>query len=237
MATADIRREAIHIVNEVLRKLGLNTVNHLDSTKYSSLLVDYLNDCIDEISDFGDWQEMLRTQAVTAAASVGSYEIAVSGNLKNIVEIAWGDDPASLELRTVEDMRLLDRVRGFGTPRQWAIIGVSGVNPIFHVFPIPTSAAIAAQTSAGGVFDVLYYKKPSIITAVTANNSAIPAFPARMLVQGVYAKALLQENGGEPSNEYQVTYTEYIRMRQEALNRFNADTGTDIYLVPTGFRY
>lgn len=237
MSTADIRREAIHIVNEVLRKLGLNTVANLDSTKQSQLLTDFLNDVVDEISDFGDWQEMLRTQKVTAQSSVVRYEIATSGNLKNIVEIAWGDQPASMELRTIEDIRLLTRVGSYGTPRQWAVVGVSGVNPLVDVFPAPTTASMSAQTSAGGVFDVLYYKKPSFIAAVTANNSAIPAFPARMLVMGVYAKALLQENGGEPSNEFQVVFTEYMRMRQEALNRFNADSGTDVYITPTGSRY
>lgn len=237
MATGDIRREAVHIVNEVLRKLGLNSVTNLNDTKQSTLLTDYLNDIVDEVSDFGDWQEMLRTQKVTAISSSDQYEIAVSGNLKNIVEIAWGDQAAAMELRTIEEMRLLTRVGSLGTPRQWAIIGVSGVNPLVRVFPAPTPAAISAQTSAGGVFDVLYYKKPSYLVALTANNSAVPAFSGRMIVQGVYAKALLQENGGEPSNEYQIAYTEYLRMRQEALNRFNADTGTDIYLVPTGSRY
>ena len=74
-------------------------------------------------------------------------------------------------------------------------------------------------------------------SAVTADASAVPAFPARVLVQGTYAKALLEENGGEPTPQYQTAYAEYIRMRSEALNRFNADTGTDIYFTPTGSRY
>lgn len=228
MALQDVNQSAIGIINEVLRKLGLNTATNLNDSKLSTLLVDYLNDVIDEVSDFGDWQQMFREATVTAQSSVGTYELAVSGNVKNIYEIVWDNQVSPLEVRTIEDIRRLQRLTSFGTPRQFAVVGVSGTNPLFRVYPVPTTAA---------KFDIAYYKKPGILAAVTANNSAIPAFPGRLLIQGVYAKALLQENGGEQTQEYQTAYAEYIRMRQEALNRFNADTGTDTYITPTGSRY
>ena len=79
-------------------------------------------------------------------------------------------------------------------------------------------------------FDIAYYKKPSLY--ITSDVSAVPAFPARMLIQGLYAKALLEENGGEPTREFQAAELAYLRMRGEALNRFNADTGTDLRVVP-----
>jgi hypothetical protein len=235
MSLTDIRKDTISIINEVQRKLGVNTQTSLTGTKLTTTLLDFLNDVIDEVSDFGDWQQMFREAAVTATSSVAAYKISVSADVKNIYEIVWGDDVSPLEVRSIEDIRRLQRLASFGTPRQFAVVGVSGTSPKFRIYPVPTSAAIAAETSAGGVFDVAYYKKPRLLT--TSDTSAVPAFPSRVLVQGVYAKALLEENGGERNSQYDVAYAEYTRMRIEALNRFNADTGTDIYVVPTGSRY
>lgn len=226
MSVDAVRKSVIGIVNEVERKLGVGQSSSLTERAFTTVLLDLLNDVIDEVSDFSDWQQMFREATVTAQTSVGTYELSVSAQVKNIYEIVWNNDIAPLEVRGIEDMRRLGRLSSTGTPRQFAIVGVSGVNPLFRVYPIPNTAA---------TFDVAYYKKPSLLT--TTSVSAVPAFPSRMLVQGLYAKALLEENGGEQTREYQVAYSEYERMRKEAANRFTADTGTDIYLVPTGSRY
>lgn len=238
MSLTDVRKSVLEIINEVERRLGVTESGTLTDGKDTKVKLDLLNDVIDEVSDFGDWQQMFREVAVTATSSVGIYKISVSSDVKNVYEIVWGDDVAPLEVRTIEDIRRLQRLASFGTPRQFSIVGVSGTSPKFRVYPIPTSAAIDAETSAGGVFDVAYFKKPRLFkTTVTADASAIPAFPSRVLTQGLYAKALLEENGGEPSPQYQTAYAEYLRMRQKAYNRLTSDTGTDTYLTPTGSRY
>ena len=71
-------------------------------------------------------------------------------------------------------------------------------------------------------------------STTTADSTATPAFPSRVLVQGVYAKALLEENGQEPTRQFEIAYQEYIRMQREALNRLTVDTGGDVQFVPTG---
>ncbi len=229
MTIGNVRLDVISIINEVERKLGLSASSTLTSTSFTRVLLGLLNDVLDETSDYGDWQQMFRETTLTAQSSVGTYELAVSGEVKNIFEVVWGTDAAPLDVRTVQDLRRLQRISSYGTPRQMATIGVSGVNPKFRVYPIPTSA---------GTFDIAYYKKPRLFDAtVTADTTAVPAFPSRVLVQGLYAKALLEENGGEPTREYQMAYSEYVRMRQEALNRFTYDTGSSpIYFTP-GRRY
>lgn len=237
MSLTDVRKDAISIVNEVQRRLGVNQQNNFTDTKLTQVLLDLLNDVIDEVSDFGDWPQMFREVAVTAVSSVGNYKISVSADVKNVYEIVWGDDTASLEVRSIEDIRRLQRLASFGTPRQFAMVGVSGTAPKFRVYPIPTQTSIDAESSSGGVFDVAYYKKPRLLQPVSADTSATPAFPSRVLTQGLYAKALLEENGGEPTPQYQTAYAEYVRMRQEALNRLTYDTGTDLYVTPTGSRY
>ena len=235
MALTDVRQTVIQTINEVQRKLGVNEQTSLTDTKLTTVLLDFLNDVIDEINDLGQWQQMFREIDVTAQSSVGDYKLSVSADVQSISEIRWGDDVAPLEVRTIEDIRRLQRLTSFGTPRQFAVVGVSGTSPKFRVYPVPTSAVIAAEVVNGGVFDTWYYKKPRLFT--TSDASAIPAFPAKMLVQGTYAKALLEESGGEQTPQYAVAYQEYLRMRQEALNRYTSDTGTDVYFTPTGSRY
>lgn len=226
MALQDVKNSAIGIINEVMRKLGLKAVTNLNDTKFSTVLTDFLNDVIDEVSDYGDWQEMFRETTVQSISSVGQYEIPVSGNVKNILEVSWDHQISPLDVVSIDEILRLQRVRTFGgNPRNYAVVGVSGNNPIIRISSIPTTAAPLV---------VAYYKKPAVIVAATANNSAMPQFPARMLVQGVYAKALLEENGGQPTSEYQVAYTEYQRMRNETLNRFTYDTGpSEIRFVPS----
>lgn len=226
MSITDVRKSVIGIVNEVERKLGVAPSTTLTDRKLTTVLLDLLNDVIDEVSDYANWQQMFREVEVTAQSSVGTYEVAVSSQVKDIYEIVWDDDVSPLEVRSIEDIRRLQRLASYGTPRQFAVVGVSGVNPLFRVYPVPTTAS---------TFDIAYYKKPGLLT--TTDVSAVPSFPSRMIVQGLYAKALLEENGGEPTQEYQTAYAEYIRMRLEAANRFTSDTGTDVYLTPTGGRF
>ena len=227
MATSDVRKTVLGIINTVQRRLGVSPTDTVSSTTHANMLLELLNDVIQECSDFGDWQEMFREVNVTAISSVGTYEVDASAEVKNIYEIHWDDDIAPLEVRDIQEIRRLQRVNSHGEPRQFAIVGVSGVNPLFRVFPVPTTS--------GALFDVAFYKKPRIYT--TSDGGVTPSFPAIMLEKGLYAKALLEEAGGEPTPQYEVAYREYVQTRAEALNRFNSDTGTDMYLTPTGARY
>lgn len=226
MATSDVRKSILEIINVVQRRLGVNATDTVGQTAHSTMLLGLLNDVIDECSDYGDWQQMFREVEVTAISSVGSYEVKASAQVKNIYEIVWNSDIAPLEVLDVQDIRRLQRVGSHGTPRQFAIVGMSAANPLFRVHPIPTTAA---------TFDIAFYKKPRIYT--TSDGGVTPSFPAKMLEQGLYAKALLEENGGDQVPQYEMAFNEYARMRAEALNRFNADTGVDLFITPNGGRF
>ena len=226
MATSDVRKSILEIVNVVQRKLAVNVTSSLTETIQANLLLDLLNDVIDEVSDMGDWQQMFREVEVTAISSVGTYEIKASAQVKNIYEIVWDSDVAPLEVLDIQDIRRLQRLASHGTPRQFAVVGVSGANPLIRVHPIPTTAA---------TFDTAFYKKPRYYT--TDDGAIVPGFPAKVLEKGLYAKALLEEAGGEPTEQSKTAYAEYARVRSEALNRFTADTGTDTYFTPTDKRY
>jgi hypothetical protein len=231
MAVARQRFNVLQIVNEVERKLGIRPSTTLTQRRYTEVLVDLLNDVIDEVSDYGDWQEMYREVEVTGIASANLYKVTTSAELKNIYEIHWDDDVAPLEHRTREVMRRLRRTGSVGTPRQWTIMHVSGTNPVVEVYPAPSSI----EATGNAAFNVAYFKKPGLIFATASSSPTdIPALPSRVLVQGLYAKALLEEEAGQSGQKYQTAYAEYIRMRREALNRLTVDSGTDVYLVPAG---
>ena len=234
MAIADVNRNVIGIVNEVERKLGVDESTFLNDTKFTTVILDHLNDTINECNDYGRWPHMFREATVTASASVDRYELAVSAQINNILEIHWAntageaDGIAPLQVVNVADIRRLQKTRSFGVPRHFSVVNVSGVNPIIRVSPIPGS------NENMKTFDVAFYKKQRLFTTASADTTAIPLFDSRMLVQGTFAKTLLDESGQEQTPQYTIAYQEYIRMRKEAFNRLTVDTGGDVTFTPNG---
>lgn len=227
MALTDIRQTNLQIINAIQRKLGVNPTSSLTETKHATMLLRLLNEVIDEVTDAGDWQEAYEEITVTAQTSTATYTIATSGAMvKRIYEIAFDTDNSPLGVVEIQDIRRLSRLNSYGRPRQFAVKGVdsSTGNPQVQVYPVPASA------EDGLLFNVAIYRKPVLYT--TSDGSTVPIYPANVIMQGLYAKALLEENGGEPNQQYAVAYQEYARMRKEALNRYSADSGTDFYFVP-----
>lgn len=227
MPISDTRLNVLQIVNEVKRKLGVPAVSTLTADSQATVLVDYLNDVIAYISDYGDWKEMLREILVTASTSVNEYAVDTSAPIKSIHEIAFTPDVAPLRLRTIDDLRRWDRTTGTGRPRNWAILNLDNVNtgnPLFRVYPTPGSA------ENNQTFDILYYKKPPLFT--TADVSAIPQFPSRMVVQGVLAYALKDEARGTQNVDYLTEKQGFEEMVAETWNRYNGDSGSDTFVTP-----
>lgn len=227
---ADTRKSYIQIFNEVRRKLGVNEITTLGQDTLGIAMIDYMNDIIAEISDFGDWQEMYREEAfafVTANSSTSDWVFNTSVATKNIHEIQFGTQIAPLRLVTLDDIKRLNRTKAFGTPTQCAFVGVDNVttgNPRVRVFPTP----VTAQASAN--FNVAYFKKPALIT--TADTSSIPEFPSRMIAQGLLSFTLRDEDRGNQAQEWKDEYTIFRGMMSETYNRFNGDTGSDTFFVP-----
>ena len=222
----------LDIINEVREKLGINTVQLLTQDKTSQVLLQFLNEVITECADLGDWPQFFKEVNVPVSAAVKTYSLPINFPVQNIYEIAFDKDPAPLEYREVNYMRVLGRAAtNNGTPRQFTIKGTDAKgNPEFTVHPTPTTA----HQTDGKVFDVALYKKPSLIT--TNQIALVLDLPANLLIQGLFAYALLDENSGEESRTTQRAFDLYYNLRQQALNRYTADTGTDVFFTPTGFR-
>ena len=59
-------------------------------------------------------------------------------------------------------------------------------------------------------------------------------FSSRLLTQGVYANALLDENDGVPTRHWEANAQLFVGQLSEEYNRLQSDTGTDTRLVIRG---
>ena len=231
MAESNIRKNILGIVNEARKKFAVASAASLTSDSESELMVEILNDVIDEVSDYGDWKEAIREIQVTASSSVSDYVFETSALVKNIHEVTFDTDISPMWLTTFDDILRLGRINSYSRPRQWAIVGVdtSSANPIVRVFPTP------GTNQNNKVFKVTYYQKPRLYT--TSDASAVPVFPAKVLVAGLVAKKCLEESGGQSTQQYVGYLADYQNKLKEAYNRFNSDSGSDSYFRPGYGKY
>ncbi len=227
-----IRLTSLKFFIYVWLKLNVISVTTLTGDKMSFVLVQWLNEVIADCADFGDWPELFMEVNITVSGGVYDYSIPVNYPIQSILEVAFDSDPAPLELRDIHYMRVLERAAtNNGTPRQFTIKNTdSKGGPKITVHPSPTTA----HQTAGKVLDVALYKKPELLNCNSI--SVRPEFPANLLIQGLYSKAILDENSGEANRSSEAEFMLYERLKQQAINRYTADTGTDIYITPTGFR-
>jgi hypothetical protein len=225
MAASDVRKTILEIINEARQKFALGVITSLSADLDSKLMVELLNDVVDEVSDYGNWKEMIREVQVTASVSVSDYSVETSALVKNIHEISFDTDISPMWLTTFDDILRLNRSGTFSRPRQWAIVGVDEyANPKIRVFPTPSSV------ENNKVFKVTYYQKPRQYT--TADASVIPEFPAGMLVAGLVAAKSLEESGGVPTQQYAAYSSIFQKGIKDTYNRFNADSGSNTFFKP-----
>lgn len=225
MPSTDVRQTILQVINSVLRKLHVNTVSATTDTKLSQVLLQHLNEVIADVNDSGDWLEFYDETVVTAVSGQSEYGLGLTEPIKSIIEIAFSGQTSSLYYQDLREMTRLLRVGTTGVPRHFSLFGMdSQENPQFRISPIPGSS------EDGEGMRVHYYTKPKLYD--TSDDAVTPDLPANLLIQGLYAKALLYENGGEPTQEFQAEMQMYERLKQQALNRYTTDTGTDVYFVP-----
>lgn len=226
MSIGDIRYTVLQTTQEVFRKLGLNAPSSLSQNKLSIQMVDFINDTCNDLSDFGNWQETLVSANVTAVSGQRDYSVNTSANIKNIGDIFFLNRVGPMRNVTVQDMRIMTRVTITGQPTQFTVFGTdSNGNPLIRVRPTPV------QAEDGKTFSITYYVRPPRYT--TSDGAELIPFPAKVVVLGALARAILNESGGAPTDRYTATFQDYTVARKEALNRFNGDTGYDVSFTPS----
>ena len=231
MAATDQRSTTLDIINEVRRLVGLNTISTLTADKQARIALRLLNSVQAELSNAGDWHEMLASARVTAVVSTREYSIGVNHPVKNVYELSFSGQRQALEPIDLSEYKRYERGGGVGPPRFFTSKGVDNQsNPKLAVHPQPGSA------ESGNFFGVLYFKKPPLLTTEDADTELL--FPADLLISGLYAKCLEEEAGGLVTRESIMATQDFKTQLQENLNRFNADSGSGepIQLTPTGTR-
>lgn len=225
MGLSDVRYTVLQATNEVQRRMGLTPTPTLTTNSFAVKCVDFINDIVADLSDYGNWQETLATALVTAVSGQSDYLIQTSAAVKNIGDVFFAPRRGSLRTVSIETMRLMTRTTAVGQPSQFCIFGVDiNGNPNIRVRPTPSVA------EDGELFSVLYYIAPPRYT--TSDASTVIPFPWHMIVLGVLARAYLDESAGSPTPQYQQYYNDYLTARKETLNRFNFDTGFDVQFAP-----
>jgi hypothetical protein len=230
MALADTKLTVLQVINEVQRKLKVRATSATTGTSHATVLVDLLNDVIEEISDKGDWVQLRSEVDVSAVSGQSIYTIPVSGSTESIHHLhevrVSGRNPPLDWFGDVSEWRQMTTLQSRSRPVRAVVVAEdSRGNPTFGVWPIP------GTNEDGMRMTVHFYLKPRRYVAGTDDAETL-ALPGRILVQGTYAKALLDESGGAPTPQYTAQYTIYKQMVDQALNRFTADTGTTFSLVP-----
>lgn len=223
MADSDQKVTVLGAINEVRARSKLPAAPTIDQDADSLLKFRLLNDVVSELSDYSDWQELYAEAIVSIETSVRDY--AVSGVVvQSILEVAISERQSPLKKLDIPDMRLLHRVNNLGQPYHWALKGVTSEgNPIITVDRWPTSQDT-------GYFNIAYYQKPVAYT--TADASATVPFPGRLVIQGLLTKTILDESDGEPTQRYAAQAQIYETMKDETYNRYNGDSGGNVYFKP-----
>lgn len=224
MALEDFKVTVLQAINETRKKQKLSQVSTIEQDSDSLVKLDYLNDVISDLSDYGDWREQYREYIVSVQTSVRDY--AVSGVvIQSIEEVALSTRTGELPRRDLEDLRRLQRNNSVGEPTQWSIKGITSEgNPILTFDRWPTAV------NSSSYFKIAAYEKPAVYTTAHATET-IP-FPGRVVVQGLLCAAILDESDGEPTSRYAANLEIYENMKKEAFNRYNGDTGASVYFKP-----
>ena len=220
-AITNQRGTILQIVGDVFRRMNYTPPVSLSANQTALKYTGFLNDIVQAVSDFGDWPQQYEEVSVTAAACAVNVEINASAPIKRILEVHYKDQQTPLVPVEIRDVRRLQRTSGQGAPRQFAVVRTSGINPIVRIDRRETTTAMG--------FNVAVYTSPLEYTSSDA--SKVPPWSRRMLVQGLYAMALLDENDGVPTNHYQANYAVFRNHMQEEYNRLGADTTQEMRLT------
>ena len=218
---ANQRGTILQIVGDVFRRMNYNPPASLSANQTSLKYTGFLNDIVQAVSDYGDWPQQYEEVKVTVAACAVNVEINASAPIKRILEVHRNGQQTPLVPVEIRDVRRLQRTSGQGVPRQFAVINTSGINPIIRIDRRETTTAMG--------FNVAVYTSPLEYTSSDA--SKVPPWSRRLLVQGLYAMALLDENDGVPTNHYQANYAVFRNHMQEEMNRLGADTTQEMRLT------
>lgn len=216
----------LEVVNEVCDRMNVRRVSATTANLFTRNCVNLINDIVEDLCDFGVWNELQASAAVTMVSGQSIYNIPTTAlvtakqYIHSVQEVYVSGRIASLEpISDKNEFRLLTRTLSMGTPSRYTIDGTDSLgNPRIGFFPRP-----------GGSYDgqtahVRFQVLPPKYEAGADDNVVMP-FPGRVVVAGLHAGAVLDESGGVQTDQYKAIQARYFILRNNSLGRQTAKTG------------
>lgn len=190
------------LVNNVLRRLRETEVSSVQSTAYSKLIGDLVNDAKTLVEDSWDWSALRTTLAINTTNDV--YNYALTGSQNKVKELSVLNDTSNItmEYRTnawIDEQYFLQSPLS-GAPKYYTYNGVDAAGDnLIDVYPKPD-----------GVY-ALKFKCviPNNALSDDSDNLVIPSSPVLHLAVAFAARER-GETGGTSTAEYFQMATKYL---------------------------
>ena len=193
------------MVNIVLRRMREREVNTVDSTAYSKLIGDLVNDVKSEVESTWNWDSLRNTATISTIPSLLNYvleDVIQGSRLVN----AWNDT----DKRQLSQMSTRLAEERFLTQRNPS-------NPLFFSFN---------GTNDSGFLQVDVWPIPNAVYSLTFNfivpqneltlNEEVIRVPWRPIVEGTVSRAI-QERGEDGGTTFEAAMNRYERALSDAI--------------------
>jgi hypothetical protein len=192
----------LDLVNNVLRRLRETEVSSVQSTSYSKLIGDLVNDAKDLVETSWDWSALRTTLTITTTADVFNYSL--TGSQNNIKELNVLNDTSNLIMQYQTnnwfDSQFLLGNPVSGAPMYYTYNGVdTDGDTLIDVYPKPD-----------GVYSLRFncaLRNPDL--SADTDTIKIPAMPVVHLAVA-FASRERGETGGTSSTEYFSMANKYL---------------------------
>lgn len=133
----------LEIVNKVLIRLREDTVTSVNSTPYSQLVGEFVNDAVRQVEDSWDWSALRSTVTATTQEGIFSYILTGSGNGSKMLDVINDTSNHFMDYKPqtwFDKVYLISPVQT-GTPRDYTYNALDeNGDTVVDVYPIPDKA-------------------------------------------------------------------------------------------------
>jgi hypothetical protein len=205
----------LNIVNNVLRRLREEEVSSVQSTTYSKMIGDFVNDAKSMVEEAWDWSALRTTLTVETTKDIFNYAMTGAGNSFKILHAYNDTDNWDMEYRTPIwfDHRYMMQEPVSGPPRYYTFNGVDADGDTqIDLYPKPSEYGTILRFNVvnrgeitDGVGDVV---RPKLLENDT-DKVLIPYLPVLHLSVALASRER-GETGGTSTPEYFAMADKYL---------------------------
>ena len=184
----------LNLVNNVLRRLREDEVSSVQSTTYSKMAGDFVNDAKKIVEDAWDWSALRTTLTVTTTSGIFNYVLTGSQNKIKVLDVVNDTSNTFMEYQTSHwfNDKYLNQNPVSGSPEYYTYNGVnSSGDTQVDVYPKPD-----------GVYDLRF--NCILRNAELSNDTDVLLIPSQPVIHMAIALLARErgETGGTSAPEY-----------------------------------